>query len=123
MYSDRVSTSRLRRDLGKGGCTCPLKIDLGLNEHHAFASSCYKEGQGIVTRPYLGAKVCLAFDSTCSRSKWAQKTQAVVEKTEDFFPVLTEKGRGNPGAHALARMWGMSTEMDVTFVGGQDACP
>lgn len=35
----------------------------------------------------------------CSKSKWAEKMQAVVEKAEDVFPVLTEKGRGNPGAH------------------------
>lgn len=38
---------------------CPLKTDLELNEHHASASPCYNEGQGIATRPYLGAKVCL----------------------------------------------------------------
>ena len=55
----------------------------------------------------------------CSKSKWVQKMQAVVEKTEDFFPVPTEKGRGNPGAHTLARMWERSTEMDITFLGGK----
>lgn len=59
MYSDRVSTSRLRHDPVKGGCMCPLKTDLEVDEHHVSASSCYKEGQGIVTRLCLGAKVCL----------------------------------------------------------------
>lgn len=61
MYSDsdRVSTSRLRHDLVKGGCMCPLKTELELNKHHASASLCCKEGQGIVARPYLGAKLCL----------------------------------------------------------------
>lgn len=65
----------------------------------------------------------MAFDSTCGKSKWAQKMQEVIEKTEDFFLVLPEKGRSNPGAHTLARMWGRSTEMDMTFfIFGQDAC-
>lgn len=35
----------------------------------------------------------------CDKSKWAQKMQAVVEKAEDFFPVLTEKGKSNAGVH------------------------
>lgn len=61
MYSDKVSTSRLRRDLVKGGCTCPLKTDLELNEHYVSTRLCYKEGQDLVTRPYLGAKVCLGW--------------------------------------------------------------
>jgi len=38
---------------------CLLKTDLDHNEHHVSASPCYDEGQGIVTRPYLGPKVCL----------------------------------------------------------------
>lgn len=43
---------------------CLLKTDLELDEHHASASPCYKEGQSIVTRPCVGAKVCLVLKAT-----------------------------------------------------------
>lgn len=43
----------------------------------------------------------------------------MVEKTEDVCPVLTKKGRSNPGAPTPARMWGRSTGTDMTFLGGR----
>ena len=61
----------------------------------------------------------MAFDRTCSKSKCAQKAKAMIEKTEGFFPVLTMKRRGDPGAHSLVKMCGRSTEMDMTFLGGK----
>jgi len=50
--NDRVSTFRLRRDLVKGVCNCPLKTDLELIEFQEGASPCFKEGQAMVNRSY-----------------------------------------------------------------------
>lgn len=55
--NDRVSTFRLRHDLVKGVCSCPLKTDLELIEFQEGASPCSKEGQAMVNRSYQRAKL------------------------------------------------------------------
>lgn len=64
---------------------------------------------------WLESNLLWPLTARVARASGLRKMQAVVEKTEDFFPALTEKGRGNPGAHALARMWEGSAETDMTF--------
>lgn len=97
---------------------CPLNTDLELNEYHASASPCYEEGQGIMTRPSLRAKVCLGLTASLVplTACMVQKMQAVVEKTETS---LSWPGRGIPGAHTSARMWEMSTQTYTSFLGGK----